>query len=41
MQEYSVDHFPTIKMVLDNDKIDFDARVTESNLVAFVNSVTK
>jgi len=41
MQQYNIEHFPTVKMVLDGNVVDFDARVSESNLVAFVKSVTQ
>jgi len=41
VQKYGVEHFPTVKIVLDNAVVDFDARVTKSNLVAFVNTATK
>ena len=40
MQKYGVDSFPTVIMVKDGKKYDFDAKVTKSNLDQFVGAVT-
>ena len=39
LQQFKVDHFPTIKLVKDKTVIDFDAKISEANLTTFVNSV--
>jgi thiol-disulfide isomerase/thioredoxin len=38
MEKYSVDGFPTIKLVVNGKTINFDAKPTEENLTTFVNS---
>jgi thiol-disulfide isomerase/thioredoxin len=39
IQQYSIEHYPTIKMVKDNDIIEFDAKIKYENLEKFVNGV--
>lgn len=40
--QYSIDGYPTCILVKDeNQRIDFDAKITENNLAGFVNSVLK
>ena len=41
IQEFSVDGYPTIIMVKDNKKIDYDAKITQPNLVQFVDDFLK
>ena len=40
MQKYGIDSFPTVIMVKDGQKYDFDAKVSKSNLDKFVDAVT-
>ena len=40
IQKYGIEHYPTIKMVIDDKIIDYDASVTSSNLGRFVESST-
>ena len=40
MQKYGIESFPTVIMVKDGKKYDFDAKVTKSNLDQFVGAVT-
>jgi thiol-disulfide isomerase/thioredoxin len=40
IRRYNIDSYPTIKMVKDNDTIDFDAKITTSSLSKFVDSMT-
>lgn len=39
IEKYKVDSYPTIKLTKDDMIIDFDAKITEANLIKFVNSV--
>lgn len=39
LEKYNVESFPTIKMVKDNDVIDFDSKITATTLEAFVDGV--
>ena len=39
MDKYKVESFPTIKMVKDNEVIDFDSKITATTLEAFVDGV--
>jgi thiol-disulfide isomerase/thioredoxin len=39
INKFNVKHFPTIKMKKDGEIIDYDAKVTTSNLEAFINTV--
>ena len=40
IEKFKVDHFPTIKLVLDgSETVDFDAKVTYDNLYSFVKTV--
>tara|TARA_E500000178_G_scaffold354289_1_gene422750 strand:+ start:675 stop:1148 length:474 start_codon:yes stop_codon:yes gene_type:complete len=41
IQEFSVDGYPTIIMLRDNKKIDYDAKITQPNLVQFVDDFLK
>lgn len=40
IRRYNIDSYPTIKMVKDNDTIDFDAKITSSSLSKFVDTMT-
>jgi thiol-disulfide isomerase/thioredoxin len=39
IQKYKIESYPTIKMTKDDLVVDFDAKVTQANLVQFVSSV--
>ena len=39
IQKYNINSYPTIKLVKDDETIDFEAKITESSLHKFVNSV--
>ena len=39
VQKYNIDSYPTIKLTKDDIVVDFDAKVTQPNLVKFVTSV--
>lgn len=39
IQKYNIEGYPTIKMVKENKVIDFDAKVTNTALIAFVNNM--
>jgi thiol-disulfide isomerase/thioredoxin len=39
ISKYNINSYPTIKLVKDDETIDFDAKITESSLHKFVNSV--
>jgi len=39
IQQYSVNGYPTLIMLKDNNKIDFDSKITNDNLTKFVESV--
>ena len=41
IQKYGIEHYPTIKMILGEDVIDFDAKITDSNLDKFVHAIVK
>ena len=42
IQEYSIDGYPTLIMIKDKDqRINFDAKITDANLTSFVNNVLK
>tara|TARA_X000000950_G_C13542619_1_gene508211 strand:+ start:181 stop:657 length:477 start_codon:yes stop_codon:yes gene_type:complete len=36
IQEYSIDGYPTVFLLKDNKRVDYDARITEPNLAQFV-----
>jgi thiol-disulfide isomerase/thioredoxin len=40
IQKYGIEHYPTVKMVIDDKIIDYDASVTTANLSQFVESTT-
>lgn len=40
IRRFNIDSYPTIKMVKDNDTIDFEAKITSSSLAKFVESMT-
>jgi len=39
IRNFGIDSYPTIKMTKDTYTVDFDAKVTETNLETFINSV--
>ena len=39
ISKYNIDHYPTIKLVMGEDVIDFDAKITKESLTKFVNAV--
>ena len=40
IQQYGIDGYPTLIMIKDGDqRVNYDAKITESNLVNFVNSI--
>jgi thiol-disulfide isomerase/thioredoxin len=39
INKYKVEHFPTIKLLKDNNTIEFDSKISEDNLVKFFNIV--
>ena len=39
MNQYKIEGFPTIKLIKDNQVIDFDAKPTKSTLEQFLNTV--
>ena len=39
IREYNINSYPTIKLVKDGEIVDFEAKVTESSLQKFVNSI--
>jgi len=39
ISKYNINSYPTIKMVKDSETIEFEAKITESSLQKFVNSV--
>jgi thiol-disulfide isomerase/thioredoxin len=39
IEKYNIESYPTIKLTKDDLVVDFDAKVTQENLVKFVNSV--
>lgn len=39
IQEYSVDGYPTVIMVKDQKRVNYDAKITESNLKQFVEQI--
>jgi thiol-disulfide isomerase/thioredoxin len=41
IQKYGVDSYPTLIMVKDGNRIDFDSKITNDTLVQFTNTVLK
>lgn len=41
IQKYSIEHYPTVKLINSDTTVDFDASVTSSNLLKFVESSTQ
>jgi len=41
IHKFNIDSYPTIKMVKGNETIEFDAKITESSLQKFVNTLLK
>ena len=39
IQKYEIEHYPTVKMLIDDKIIDFEASVSASNLDKFVNTI--
>jgi len=39
MNQYKIESFPTIKLVLDDKTIDFDSKITTTSLTSFVNTM--
>lgn len=39
IQRYSIEHYPTVKMKMDDDIIEFDAKITMENLTKYVTTV--
>jgi len=39
MNQYKIESFPTVKLVLDDKTIDFDSKITTSSLTTFVNTM--
>lgn len=39
MNEYKIESFPTIKLVVDDKTIDFDSKITRTTLTSFVNTM--
>jgi thiol-disulfide isomerase/thioredoxin len=39
MNEYKIESFPTIKLILDDNTIDFDSKITRTSLSSFVNTM--
>jgi len=39
IQKFKIDSYPTIKLTKDGSTVEFEAKVTKSNLIQFVNSV--
>ena len=39
IQKYNINSYPTIKLVKDNETVDFEAKITENSLQKFVNSM--
>ena len=40
-QKYDVQHFPTVKLMKNEDVIDFDSKISEASLTTFINTVLK
>ena len=40
MSSFNIEHFPTIKIVKGKDTIDYDGKVTLSNLEQFITSIS-
>ena len=38
IQKYSIDGYPTVIMIKDNERVNFDADITESSLKSFIES---
>jgi hypothetical protein len=41
MDQYTIEGFPTIKLLKDGQVIDFDAKPTKDSLTQFLNTVLK
>ena len=41
MQKYDVQHFPTVKLMKNQDVIDFDSKISEASLTTFINTILK
>lgn len=41
IQEYSIDGYPTVLMTKNNERVNYDARITEDNLKQFVEDYLK
>lgn len=41
INKYKVEHFPTIKLLKDGDTIEFDSKISEPNLIKFLNIILK
>jgi thiol-disulfide isomerase/thioredoxin len=41
IQKYNIEHYPTVKMLIDKDIVEFDASVTSENLGKLVDTVAK
>jgi len=41
LEKYNIESFPTVKAVIGNDVVEFDAKVTNKNLDKFVQSLTQ
>jgi thioredoxin-like negative regulator of GroEL len=39
IQKYQIQGYPTVIMIKDNQRIDFDSKISEENLTQFINSV--
>jgi len=39
MNQYKIESFPTVKLVLDDKTIDFDSKITTTSLTSFVNTM--
>lgn len=39
IQKFSIEHYPTVKMVKDTNTIEFDAKITYDNLEKFANTI--
>jgi thioredoxin domain-containing protein 10 len=41
MDKYSIEGYPTIKLIKDGQLIDFDAKPSKDNLISFINNVLR
>jgi len=39
MNQYKIESYPTVKLVLDDRTIDFDSKITRTSLTSFVNTM--